>query len=175
MPVDSGTICFAGPAGVAALADPEGDALDALDAALSASARDTWEHAARDGVLACSAGLGDGLYVVAWGYDAEERLAAVSVELLAEDELAEERPGRGLQRAMLAGAVFGGPEDDPQNLVPLPPAVNRQVTNGERAVLRALLAGQELELSVEPRYEGDSPVPVDVTLTARPVEAADDR
>ena len=163
VPADSGVLCFGTPEAVRGLAEERTTTLDDLDRALTANGAQTWEHAKLDGLVAFSSGFGDGLFEVFWGYDADERLAAVAVECLAEEELEAERPGPGLQHAFLLAAALGG-EPVPENVVPVPPQMNRQLTTTERAIVRTLLGGKEVEFEVTPVYEGESRVPAHVEI-----------
>jgi hypothetical protein len=167
VPVDSGVVCFAEPGAALTLVGGGEEMLGPLQASLARSASATWEHAEMGGVVAFTPGFGDGVLQVFWGYDAEETLASVVIECLPDERLADPgSPGRGLQHAFLAPALFGV-ELTPENLVPLPPAANRALAAVERRVVRALVDGRDVELEVGPEYASDEDrVPVRVHVRA---------
>jgi hypothetical protein len=167
VPVDSGVICFAQPGAAQTLVGGGEEMLGPLQAALARSAAPTWEHAAMGGVIAFSAGFGDGVLQVFWGYDAEETLAAVVIECLPDAALTDPgSPGRGLQHAYLAPALFGV-EGSAENVIALPPEANRALSAVERKVVRALVEGHDVELEVGPEFASDDDrVPVRVHVRA---------
>ena len=189
--VDSGVVAFVSGPALAALEG--GGVPPELDAALAASARPTWEHAALDGLVAVSCGLGDGEARVLFGFDADDRLVRVGIDCLSGWELDEldetgdhdvvaeaapgDTPGPGLQRALLlAGALGGAP--DPENVVLLPPAANRALARLDRRLLAATAASEvDVTGHVLPEYDdptfvpsrirvlADGPDPFDETIT----------
>jgi len=154
--VDSGVLAFATPDAVDRLGAGGDEALAALEQALAASAAPTWEHASADGLHAFSPGFGDGELEVFWGYDEDETLVCVAVDCLPEWQVAEQRahggsPGRGMQRGYLIAALLGTART-PENAVPVDPPTNRALAAVERRIVRGLLAGHELEVTVEPEH-----------------------
>ena len=173
IPVDSGIACFGTPEAVKRLVEGGDEALAPVEQALAASAVDTWEHAVLDGLVAFSTGFGDGQFEVAWGYDAEESLVCVAIDCLPDWQLEGHSkpdadpptgtPGRGLQRGFLAAAGLGA-EWAAANSILLPPDANRALTEVDRRVARALLAGHDIQYEATPEYDPGSSIPARVRV-----------
>lgn len=175
--VDSGVVAFA-TADAAIRCEHQGPPAG-LGAALAATTQPTWEHGAADGLVAFSAGLGDGEVRVLFGFDREDRLVRIGIDCLSGWELDEleglepaeeaspgDTPGPGLQRAYLLAGALGGAADD-ENVVLLPPAANRALAALDRRLLVAT-AGSETDVvgQVTPEYDDPSYVPSRIRVVA---------
>ena len=165
VPVDSGILAFGTPEAIDRLIADDDTLVDELLDDMRENRMSTYETGGAPGLVACTGGLGDGFAEVYLGFGADGSLACLSVDFLDDGEV-EQSPGRGLQRAFLAPARFGG-DPDPRTVVGVPMELNRARTTVERTAGWALLSGSGIDLEVSPRYDGDSPVPIELKATLR--------
>jgi hypothetical protein len=152
--VDSGICCFASPEAARRLVEEGEPALERLESGLASA-----PYVALDGLVAFPVGVGAGEYELMWAFDKQDQLVRASVRVLPEPPYEE-----GLQRAVLFPLAAGGTIDD-ENVIPLPPVAHRRLAAQHRRMIRASLAGHELEASVIPHYDGASAVPARVEVS----------
>lgn len=171
IPVDSGVVCFATPAGVRRHAERGDAARVELDDALTAAAQPTWFHAASEGLVAVSTGFGAGEYELAWGLDAAGAPACLAVDCLHPSDLeaapgaprqVSGSPGAGLQRATLLPQRIGSL--DARNMTILPPPAARKLL---RTMIRLLdqSAGGRVDAGVTPEFDDEGDVPARIRVS----------